>query len=149
MSVEQLEGAATLMGMIANTIANLAHRNLMLERELIGARSPHEQRAMIRKAIDFMQQNLEAPVTVADAAQAVALSPTYFGILFAEHVGRSPIDYLISLRINRAKEYLTHTDMSVMDVCVALGYNPSYFNRLFKEQTGSTPGQYARKFKKS
>lgn len=154
MSLEQLEGAATLMGMIANTIANLAHRNLLLERELMGARSTNEQRAaeqqaLIRKAITFMQENLEMPVTVADVAQVVALSPTYFGILFMEHIGRSPINYLIGLRIERAKEYLTHTDMSVMDVCVALGYNPSYFNRLFKEQTGFTPGQYARKFKKT
>jgi hypothetical protein len=42
MSLEQLEGAAELMGMIANTIANLAHRNLSLERELVGVRSAAE-----------------------------------------------------------------------------------------------------------
>jgi AraC-like DNA-binding protein len=151
MSLEQLEGAAELMGMIANTIANLAHRNLSLERELVGVRSAAEQRMaereeIIRKAIAFIEANLEQPITVADVAREVALSTTYFGILFTEHIGRNPIDYLIDLRIERAKKYLAHTKMSVMDVCVALGYNPSYFNRLFKRQTGYTPGQYARKF---
>ncbi len=149
MSLEQLEGAATLMGMIANTIANLAHRNLKLEIELDGVRSAAldrrdaEHREIVRKAIDFMQDNLETPVTVAEVAQAVALNPTYFGIIFAEQIGRNPIDFLIDLRIERAKHYLTHTPMSVMDICVALGYDPSYFNRLFKRRTGCTPGQYA------
>ena len=150
MSLEQLEGAATLMGMIANTIANLAHRNLKLETELDGVRSAAvdrrgaEHREIVRKAIDFMQENLEAPVSVGDVAQAMALNPTYFGIIFAEQIGRNPIDYLIDLRIERAKHYLAHTSMSVMDVCVALGYDPSYFSRLFKRRTGCTPGQYAR-----
>jgi AraC-like DNA-binding protein len=148
MSLEQLDGAASLMGMIANTIANLVHRNLTLESELRSA--THDQRAadhreIVRKAIDFMQDNLEMPVSVSDVAQAVALNPTYFGILFTEAMGRHPIDYLIDLRIERAKHYLSHTRMSVMDVCVALGYDPSYFSRLFKRRTGYTPGQYARK----
>lgn len=145
MSLEQMEGAASLMGMIANTIANLAHRNLSLERELDGERkSVAARREIVRKAIDFMQENLESPISVVDVANAVALSPTYFGIIFTEQIGRSPVDYLIDLRIERAKHYLTHTHMSVMDVCVALDYDPSYFNRLFKSRTGSTPGSYAR-----
>lgn len=150
LSLEQLEGAAALMGMIANTIANLAHRNLNLERELVSARQSEaerraaERRAIVQKAVDYMRENLEAPINVADVAKAVSLSPTYFGILFSEQMGRSPVDYLIELRIDRAKHYLEHTAMSVMDVCVALGYDPSYFNRLFKRHIGLTPGQYAR-----
>ncbi len=149
LSLEQLEGAAALMGMIANTIANLAHRNLTLERELDGARRAvderraFERREMVRKAIDFMQENLEMPVTIADVAQQVALTPTYFGVIFHQQMGRNPIDYLIDLRIERAKHYLSYTRMSVMDVCVALGYDPSYFSRLFKRHVGCTPGQYA------
>jgi AraC-like DNA-binding protein len=153
MTIEQLEGAAELLGMIANTIANLAHTNLKLERELIGARASARQREaerahLIRKAIDFMQRNLEEGITIADVAQQVALSPTYFGIVFTEQMGRSPIEFLTDMRIERAREYLAHTSMSVMDVCVALGYNPSYFNRLYKQKTGLTPGQYIRRFRK-
>jgi AraC-like DNA-binding protein len=151
LSLEQLEGAATLLGMIANTIANLAHRNLALQRELDGVRRASakrralERREIVRRAIDFMQDHLESPVTIADVARAVALTPTYFGVIFREQIGRNPVDYLIDLRIERAKDYLAHTDMSVMDVCVALGYDPSYFSRLFKRRTGLTPGQYARR----
>jgi AraC-like DNA-binding protein len=148
MAIEQLEGAATLMGMIANTIARLAHKNLALQSEIEGLRTinsrDQQRRALVEQAINFMQEYLEEAITVADVAEAVALSPTYFGIIFAEHIGCTPIEFLIDLRLKRAKEYLAYTDMSVMDVCVALGYNPSYFSRLFKRHAGCTPGQYAR-----
>jgi AraC-like DNA-binding protein len=149
LSAEQLEGAASLMGMIANNIANLAHRNLKLEGELDVVRSAAqrrqlERREIVRKAIDYMKQNLESPLSVADVARTAALSPTYFGVMFIEQTGSTPLDYLTDLRLERAKYYLAHTTMTVMDVCVALGYDPSYFNRLFKRRVGCTPGQYAR-----
>ena len=138
-----------LMGMLANNIVNLAHRNLDLQRALDGANRSLDRRAqnrqqIVRQAIDFMQSNLENPIAVRDVAQAVALTPTYFGILFNELTGQTPREYLIGLRLERAKEYLAHTDMSIMDVCVALGYDPSYFSRLFKRRVGCTPVDYAR-----
>jgi transcriptional regulator GlxA family with amidase domain len=148
MTLEQLEGAAALMGMIANTIANLAHHNRHLRSELDEARKAIGQRSqqrkeLIRRAIDYMERNLETPVRVADVAREIALNPSYFCTVFAEATGHTPSDFLIELRIERAKEYLAHTQMSVMEVCVALGYSPSYFSRLFKRHTGYTPGQYA------
>jgi ABC-type sugar transport system substrate-binding protein/AraC-like DNA-binding protein len=103
------------------------------------------QPEIIHKAICFMQENLEAAVGVADVARHVALDPSYFCRLFTEQTGRNPRDFLMDLRIERAKYYLENTGMSVMDVCVALGYSPSYFSRFFKRRMGCTPGQYAQR----
>ncbi len=152
MTLEQLEGVAGLMGMIANTIANLVHRNLSLEHELNGARQTAGQRALqrkeiVRRAIDFMQENLESSIGIPEVAACVALSVPYFCTLFTEQTGRNPSDVLIDLRLERAREYLAHTTMSVMDVCVALDYSPSYFSRLFKRRMGCTPGQYAHRMR--
>lgn len=152
MTYEQIEGAAALMGMIVSTITNLAHLNLNLKQELDGTRSARTLRAkerqeMVRAAIAFMNENLEAEISIEDIARTVALSPTYFGILFTEEMGRSPVKYLNALRIERAKQYLTHTDMSVLDVSVALGYNPNYFARFFRQHTGFTPSAYAEKMR--
>ena len=149
MTLEQMEGIAEMMGMIANNIAHLAHRNQMLENELHKARSAagqagHFARQTIDHAIDFMQENLEEAISMGDVARAVSLNPCYFSTLFAGQMGCTPSDFFTRLRIERAKEYLRHTSMSVMDICVALDYNPSYFNRLFKKMTGQTPGRYAR-----
>ncbi len=142
MTRDQLEGAAGLMGMIVNTIANLVH-HIDRFRDLPN-RQFHQKREVVCQAIDFMEQNLEEPVGVVDVARAVSLSPPYFCTVFTECTGHNPSEFLINLRIERAKEYLAHTAMSVMDVCVALGYDSSYFSRLFKRRTGYTPGHYAR-----
>lgn len=152
MTLEQMEGIAEMMGMIANSIVRLAHRNLALENELLKVRSAAGQGAnpakeTIHQAIDFMEENLEESIGIADVARAVCLNPSYFSTLFAEQVGCTPTDFLTRLRIERAKEFLRHTSMSVMDVCVALDYSPSYFSRLFKKMTGITPGKYARQVK--
>ncbi len=116
----------------------------------VGHCKPNGQRSgpepeIIQRAISFMQDNLETDIGVADVARFVALDPSYFCRLFTERTGRNPRDFLMDLRMDRAKYYLAHTEMSVMEVCVALGYSPSYFSRLFKRRMGCTPGQYAQK----
>jgi AraC-like DNA-binding protein len=146
MTMEQMEGAAGLLGMMVNTIANLAHHNTALERELAGAsQRSSDQKVRMRQAVAFMQQHVEAPIDVADVARAVAMSPSYFCEVFTHHLGRTPSDFLIDLRLARAKEYLVHTDMSVIEVAVTLNYDPAYFSRLFKRRTGTTPGTYAKR----
>ncbi len=142
MSRDQMEGAAALLGTIANTIANLAHHLDKTQDDTDGrARRRHD---IVRQAIDLMEQHLEAPITVAAVARAVNLNAPYFCTLFVEQTGLTPSEYLINLRLARAREYLEHTSMSVADVCAALGYDPSYFSRLFKRHTGHAPGYYAR-----
>ncbi|MNV94816.1 HTH-type transcriptional regulator YesS [compost metagenome] len=52
------------------------------------------------------------------------------------------IDYLIQLRIDKAKELLTGTNLKIHDIAEQVGYQPSYFIRLFKKMEDMTPGQY-------
>ena len=97
----------------------------------------------VRRAIDYMEAHLEEGVTVAEVAQAIHLTMPYFSTLFTEETGHHPGNYLITLRIERAKEYLTHTPLSIVAVAATLGYDASYFSRLFKRHTGYAPSQYA------
>jgi AraC-like DNA-binding protein len=147
LTLDQLQGLSGLLGVIANTIANLAHRNLALQQELEAVRQTISQKAryrheIVRRATQYMADHLEDGIDVGDAACAVALSTPHFNRLFVSETGHSPGDFLINLRLERAKHYLTHSQMSVMDVCVALGYSPSYFSRVFKQRVGCTPGAY-------
>lgn len=147
MTLEQMEGFMELLAGTASTIAELAHRNLRLEQEAATLTEPEraQRKQIVRRAIEFMQQNLETEIGVVEVARAVAVSPSYLYVLFMEQVGCNPSDFLINLRLERAKEYLGCAGISVMDVAVALGYSPSYFTRLFKQRVGCTPGQYARR----
>jgi AraC-like DNA-binding protein len=152
LTFDQLQGLSGLLGVIANTIANLAHRNLALQQELEAVRQTISQKAryrheIVRRAMQYMTEHLEDGIDVGDAACAVALSTPHFNRIFALETGRSPGDFLIDLRLERAKHYLAHSQMSVMDVCVALGYSPSYFSRVFKQRAGCTPGQYLAQFR--
>ncbi len=140
MTTRQLEGAAGLMGLLANAIANRAYR---LEREQAPDLSA-QKRQLVRTAIAYMEEHLDLPVSVADVAREIGVSASYLCRLFAEQLGRTPRDFLINLRIERGKEYLIHTNMSVTEVCVALGYDVSYFAKLFRRHTGLTPVEYAR-----
>jgi len=149
MTESQLEGALGLISMIVNSMASLAHRNQHLERELTFAlddssKPGQQKKQLVRQAIDYMEEKLEDNISTVDVARSVSLSPAHFSVVFTEQTGKNPSDFLIDLRIERAKEYLTQTEMSVMEICVALGYSPSYFSRVFKARTGYTPGGYAR-----
>jgi len=73
----------------------------------------------------------------------VHLTMPYFSTLFTEEMGQHPSDYLISLRIERAREYFTHTTLSVVEVSHKLGYDASYFSRLFKRHTGYAPSHFS------
>ncbi len=146
MTQEQMEGAAGLIGTIAQTIANLVDSLERLRSH--DAAITSRRTAMARRAIDYMEEHLEDQIGVAEVARHFGLTPAYFATQFLAETGRTPSEVLIDLRLQRARQYLTHTSMSVMDVCVSLGYSPSYFSRLFKSHTGSSPGQYARTYRR-
>ena len=55
----------------------------------------------------------------------------------------SPVNYLIELRLNRAKELLKYTPLPVNEIALSVGIaNPYYFSRLFKKHTGTSPTEY-------
>jgi AraC-like DNA-binding protein len=139
---DQMEGAAAMIGIIGNTIATLAHHLATSEDSL--AKRTQRSRDAVERAIDYMRDHLETPITVAEVARHVNLNPSTFCMMFSGYTGQTPSDYLINLRIARAEQLLAHTTMSVVDISEALGYDPSHFSRLFRHRTGYAPGRYAR-----
>ena len=76
-------------------------------------------------------------------ANHVAMSAAYFSTVFSQTTGRSFINYLTSLRIDRAKELLTSTNMKLADIALSVGYNePNYFSHVFRKTVGITPKEY-------
>jgi AraC-like DNA-binding protein len=140
MSREQLEGAAELIGLMANTVAGLAHR-LEGMNQVIDQPS-YRRKALVRRAISIMEDRLDEAIDIAEVARAVGLSASYLSTMFTEETGTNPSEYLIRLRIERAKEYLTHSQLSVTEIAEALGYSRSYFTRLFTQHVGCPPGMY-------
>ncbi|UCG47013.1 MAG: helix-turn-helix domain-containing protein [Phycisphaerales bacterium] len=98
---------------------------------------------LIKPAIDYIEANYTQPVTVADVAKAVHLSPSRLAHVFKECLDTTVINYLTNVRISRAKELLLNTDESCTSITFKVGYgSQSYFTRTFKDLVGLTPRQF-------
>jgi AraC-like DNA-binding protein/ligand-binding sensor protein len=147
---DRLEAMLHLLAMVANTIAGLADTRIRQERQVremqrtIEELSEHRHR-IVEQAIGYMRDRLDQPLSLSEVASAVAVSPRHFARLFKQATGQTPVEFLIDLRLERAKELLKVPDNRVTDVCNEVGYSSlSYFVRLFKRRFGVTPGKYAR-----
>lgn len=97
--------------------------------------------SVIRKARAFIDEHYsDSNVTLHDVASHVALSNNHFCTVFSQEMGVTFTEYLTNVRITRAKELLSTTDMRTSDVAYAVGYNdPHYFSYLFKKNAGMSP----------
>jgi len=111
--------------------------------ELVYTSQDARKVTQISPAINYVDANYDKPVTLADIARASHLSVSRLAHVFKEQMGITLIDYLTSVRIERAKELLLATEQSCTEICFQVGYNnQSYFTRTFKRLVGMTPLQF-------
>lgn len=97
----------------------------------------------IEKLIYFMKRNLTEQFSLARLAAAAGLSRTHLSVRFKKTTGYSPLQYFSQLKIQRACQYLDHTDMEVKEISAALGFSdPLYFSRVFAKLMKVSPKQY-------
>lgn len=98
-------------------------------------------------AISYMSEHLTEKISVSDISQSVFLSQYHFLRLFKKEIGVTPYEYLIHLRINRAKELLISTDICLDEIAAQSGFSDSknlIYN--FKRIANSTPNEYRKDF---
>lgn len=100
----------------------------------------------IGQVVRYMEEHFTDPeISITALADSVDLSTTRFSLSFKEKVGMSPLDFLTLLRVEKAKELLASTGLTIQDISVQVGYYDSgSFIRRFKHITGETPLQYRR-----
>ncbi|SFL25553.1 two-component system, response regulator YesN [Paenibacillus sp. 1_12] len=95
------------------------------------------------KAERYMEEHYSESLPLQQVASHVHLNASYFSHLFKKETGRSFIDYLIELRMEKAKQLLSNTDMKITEISGRIGYDlPNYFAKLFKQATGLSPKDY-------
>ena len=99
---------------------------------------------VIRRAQRYAQEHFQDPdISLLSTAQHVGMSAAYFSTVFSQTAGQSFISYLTGLRMDRARELLTGTDMRLTDIAMEIGYNePNYFSHVFRKTVGMTPKEY-------
>ncbi|MEM9010733.1 MAG: GlxA family transcriptional regulator [Pseudomonadota bacterium] len=101
----------------------------------IGVRHPK-----LSTVIQMMEENVEEPVSPSVLAQDVGMSTRQLERLFRRYLNRSPKRYYMELRLQKARNLLMQTDMSVINVALACGFtSPSHFSKCYRAHFQTTP----------
>ncbi len=101
----------------------------------IGVRHPK-----LSQVIQIMENNIEEPISPSILAQDVGMSTRQLERLFRRYLNRSPKRYYMELRLQKARNLLMQTDMSVINVALACGFaSPSHFSKCYRAHYDNTP----------
>ncbi|WP_370229894.1 GlxA family transcriptional regulator [Cognatishimia sp.] len=101
----------------------------------IGVRHPK-----LSIVIQMMENNIEDPISPSILAQDVGMSTRQLERLFRRYLNRSPKRYYMELRLQKARNLLMQTDMSVINVALACGFaSPSHFSKCYRSHYNTTP----------
>ena len=96
--------------------------------------------AHLAKAIEIMRANLDEPVSPALIAGQIGLSIRQLERLFGKYLNSSPKKYYMEMRLDRARNLLLQTEMSVIDVAIACGFESAgHFSRVYRVAYGISP----------
>jgi transcriptional regulator GlxA family with amidase domain len=111
--------------------------------EVYYGRSHGDMDARITWAVSRIDDQLEAPLDVAGLAAAVNLSPSRFAYLFRREIGTSPARFVKQRRLDRARDLLETTFLSVKEVMASVGFSDaSHFTRNFRQHHGLAPREW-------
>lgn len=92
-------------------------------------------------ALQVMENNIEDPLSPDEISEVVGLSTRQLERLFARHVNVSPKRYYLKLRLEKARDLIRQTDLSITDICVACGFKSlSHFSKCYRSAYGVSPG---------
>ena len=103
------------------------------------------RKAEFRRISDYLKTNLHRPLTLDDISTECSVSISKLKSVCRFFCDCGPIDYLISLRIIRAKYLILEGELNFTEIAQVTGFSsPHYFSRVFRGRTGMTPSQYAK-----
>ena len=104
------------------------------------------KRTLIRDCIRYIEEHYPEEIRLDNLADRAYLSPEYFSKVFKRLTSQTPIEFINSVRLDKAKQLLASSSLSVTEIAYRTGFHDgNYFSRLFKKTTGFTPGDYRKR----
>ena len=109
------------------------------DRRLVGGMSGQK----LQLVLSFIDANYDRDLSLAELASAAGMSTFHFSREFKRTTGKTPHQYLMKFRVDRAKTLLAQSEMPLIEVGLRSGFShQSHFTRLFRRLTGTTPQAY-------
>lgn len=135
------EEQAYVQQLLAGIVNHLIGTMYSLERN-IELNKNHARVDMVRRARLRIYDALESSLTIQQIAEELGVSYSNFRKLFKEYTGLSPATYQQDLKLQRAKELLSTTNLSIKEIAYRLNFDsPDYFSAKFKIKTGRKPSE--------
>ena len=97
----------------------------------------------LRPVLEYIDAHYEEKISVPELAEYLMVTPDYFTKLFRDSIGKTTVDYLNSVRINRSMILLLEKDMPISEIATEVGLvSGNYFSKLFRKTLGITPLAY-------
>lgn len=98
---------------------------------------------LVNAITSFINENYMKNISLDKISKYMYLSSVYISKVFKEETGESPINYLIKVRLNKAKELLETSNLSIKSIAESIGYNDAYyFSKLYKKYFGCPPSRH-------
>jgi AraC-like DNA-binding protein len=106
-------------------------------------------RVEVNRAIEYLHSHLDGKITVDVLADAAHLSTSHFARVFREETGKSPMEYVLRLRLERSKKLLLAGDKIMSEIALDCGFgSSSYLSSCFLKHYRMTPSEYRKGIKK-
>ena len=105
--------------------------------------NPPQQPLYIDTAVRYINQNIYSSISISELSDTLGIDRSYFCSLFKKHLGISPQQYIMNLKMEKAKIFLETTDIDIKYIADSLGYGDLYtFSHSFKRKTGVSPSEW-------
>lgn len=137
-ATQQKAGFQIVLAGIVNHLLGLAYT---LHKNTSFCKSEVEDK--VQKAKVVMQENIYINISPADVSKQIGVGYSWFRKTFKEYTGLSPAQYILEIKISKAKDRLTNSDKPIKEIAYELSFeNVEYFSTMFKRKTNTTPVQY-------
>ncbi|MGI6469276.1 MAG: helix-turn-helix transcriptional regulator [Syntrophomonadaceae bacterium] len=137
-------GCSLMLESLAVETAVLLLREIHYKPPALPVQAPeNRENNCIARAVEYITDNYQHKLSLNDLAAQTHYSTFHFLRLFKQYTGRTPFEYLLHVKIEKAKHLLKKTNYSIDDISYLSGFSSSsYFSQIFKKKTGISPSQY-------
>lgn len=137
-SLKQMAYEEYTAALLLRLLVTVARKKALVENKLQGEYSRYIQHALL-----YMYNHLQKSPSVKEISHEIGLCEGYFSHLFSAVMGMSPYAYMMTLRIEKAKDLLLNTDRFVSEIYADVGFvDQSHFSHFFKKKVGMSPSEY-------